>query len=458
MNTKAQLLLVFTLGLALSGFSQNDLQFKTQRGHLSAVVNAEFSPDMKIIATASAYRDGLFILYDVETGRELLSLKITTGYVNSIKFSPDGKWVIITEDNGSTKIIDVKSGDIIREHKAEWTDYYAEFSDDNKLYLVENFDYIFIHEKTTGKLIAKFYNDDMYPKSAHFSSDGKSIIVGYEAYYGTVKVFDIEKQEMIFELKGADSSLSGAFFDETGEFFYTHGNFLKKWKIKKLKVVDKKPIDPYHIISPDHLMYASPTNWDETNLYDIETNRFIQDIPETEDVYFYSKVKKEGNARTYYFVSIPRNFVVMYTDMILNYVDLWEFTVDEPRFQLKKIKRFEGAVENVNVVKTGNRNRLLVGGDFYVNLWDLNEMRNTHRYNDHIQPTVAIDIDSLAENFIASTGYCFVKTWNINQPSPVKSYEWDKLKAISQILFSKDLKYILAGRYDGFPLIWNIDG
>ena len=66
-------------------------------GHSSAVVSAGFSPDGKRVVTAS--KDLTAKVWDAETGRDLLTLRVQGGTVNSAEFSPDGKRVVTTSED-----------------------------------------------------------------------------------------------------------------------------------------------------------------------------------------------------------------------------------------------------------------------------------------------------------------------------------------------------------------------
>jgi WD40 repeat protein len=71
-------------------------QIRSLKGLESAVYSVSFSPDGKTLASGSA--DNTIKLWNVETGTEKIGKEIRTlkgheGWVNSVSFSPDGKTV-----------------------------------------------------------------------------------------------------------------------------------------------------------------------------------------------------------------------------------------------------------------------------------------------------------------------------------------------------------------------------
>jgi WD40 repeat protein len=90
------------------------------KGHSDFVYSVAFSPDGKWLALGSG--DHTVRIWDLETGsRELSSLTGPasrcwakhTGWVRSVTFSPDGRYVLSGSDDGTVRIWDLKTGQTV---------------------------------------------------------------------------------------------------------------------------------------------------------------------------------------------------------------------------------------------------------------------------------------------------------------------------------------------------------
>ena len=77
-------------------------------GHTGQVTSVAISPDAKRIVSGSA--DKTVKVWDVATGRELLSLKGHTDAVRSVAFSPDGKRIVSGSGDKTVKVWDAGNG------------------------------------------------------------------------------------------------------------------------------------------------------------------------------------------------------------------------------------------------------------------------------------------------------------------------------------------------------------
>ena len=64
----------------------------TFKGHTKELNSVVFSPDGKRLATGSL--DGNVKLWDVVTGQEVANLKVDQNFVTSVAFSPDGRTLV----------------------------------------------------------------------------------------------------------------------------------------------------------------------------------------------------------------------------------------------------------------------------------------------------------------------------------------------------------------------------
>ena len=81
---------------------------KRMEGHTDWVESVSFSPDGKFIASGSW--DGMVCLWDVSSGKEIRRMEGHTGWVESVSFSPDGKFIASGSSDGMVRLWDVSIG------------------------------------------------------------------------------------------------------------------------------------------------------------------------------------------------------------------------------------------------------------------------------------------------------------------------------------------------------------
>ncbi len=106
---RAMIVLVGVLGLPCTAFSQDKPALIVQSGHTAEVNSVAFSPDGRY-ALSGSY-DQTLKLWEVETGEEVRTFKGHSAPVYSVAFSPDSRYVLSGSSDGTTRLWEVDSGD-----------------------------------------------------------------------------------------------------------------------------------------------------------------------------------------------------------------------------------------------------------------------------------------------------------------------------------------------------------
>jgi WD40 repeat protein/serine/threonine protein kinase/class 3 adenylate cyclase len=187
----------------------------TLKGHATSVYSFAFSPDGKRLATGSS--DETAKVWDSETGRELLTLKGHAGTVSSIAFGPDGKRLATGSDDGTAKVWDSETGRELLTLKGH-TDRVLSvaFSPDGKRLATASGDNTAkIWDSETGRELLTLKGHTGIVFSVAFSPDGKRLATA--SADKTAKVWDSETGRELLTLKGHDSYVRSVAFSPGGK-------------------------------------------------------------------------------------------------------------------------------------------------------------------------------------------------------------------------------------------------
>ena len=155
-------------------------------GHRHAVLSLSFSPDGKMLASASD--DNFMILWDVSTLRAGSTsipqpsgeaLKGHTGGVTSAVFSPDGRDLASVSDDHTIRVWEAKSGQEISRFTYDQGANVAAFSPDGKTLASGSYDKTLrLWDVSTGTSLRAFEGHKNPVLSVAFSPDGKTLASG----------------------------------------------------------------------------------------------------------------------------------------------------------------------------------------------------------------------------------------------------------------------------------------
>jgi roadblock/LC7 domain-containing protein len=166
---------------------------QTLKGHSGGVNAVVFSPDGKLVVSASG--DGTVRLWKAATGAALQTTEGHSGGVNAVAFSPDGKLVVSASGDGAVKLWGAATGAVLQTLKAHSHSVNAvAFSPDGKLVASASDDRtVKLWEAATGAALQTLEGHSHSARAVAFSPDGK--LVASASDDGTVRSWAVATGE-----------------------------------------------------------------------------------------------------------------------------------------------------------------------------------------------------------------------------------------------------------------------
>ncbi|KIJ25029.1 hypothetical protein M422DRAFT_193952, partial [Sphaerobolus stellatus SS14] len=299
------------------------------RGHTSSVQSVAFSPDGKYIVSGSS--DTTICLWSVETGKAVgKPYKGHTSSVQSVAFSPDGKYFV---SGSSDKIIHLWS---VETGKAAVGEPYeghtssvqsVAFSPDGKYIVSGSKDKtICLWSVETGKAVGEPYKGHTHSVwSVAFSPDGKYIVSG--SLDKTIYLWSVETGKAVGEpYKGHTDLVWSVAFSPDGKYIVSGSKdkTICLWSVETGKAVG----EPYkgHTSSVRSVAfsldgkYIVSGSFDKTfHFWSVETSK---EIEESHQGHIDIVKMPQANSPFFHYLS-PGSFTFMYWDKIYSFHHGW---------------------------------------------------------------------------------------------------------------------------------------
>ena len=260
-------------------------ELRTLKGHTAPIRSVTFSPDGKTIASGSRGSDANFKLWNIETGKEIRTLEGHTRDVDSIAFTPNGKIIASGSWDGTIKLWNSVTGEVLKTLSQGNFVYSIAFSPDGKtLASGGSAGTTKLWNTETGQELKTITGNSYGILSVAFSPDGKILALGGgdEARTGmdnTIKLFNVETGKLLRTLSGHSDVVHSVVFTPDGKNIFSAGDdqTIKLWDVETGQSAGSLPQIVMTIaISPDGQTLVGGRDDNTIRLYNAKTGRVIR--------------------------------------------------------------------------------------------------------------------------------------------------------------------------------------
>jgi RNA polymerase sigma factor (sigma-70 family) len=263
-----------------------------------------FAPSGKLLATSGAVRDGgtgILEVWERDTGKRTLHLKGRARGSPAVAFSPDGRRLAWSAEDGTLRLTDVATGKEVRTlGKPEQTRYLAglAFSPDGKRLATRGYDRaVRLWDVATGRETRQLYPAKIGRRlgggtefgtagaapAAHlaFSRDGKLLAVGGPG--GAAYLWDVASGREV--IPGHKGPLAGAVFAADGKVLYSLGEdgTVRQWDLasSRQKQSVSLPAEARDVaLAPDGRAIVFRTDEKTLAIWDLDTAAVRARVPD----------------------------------------------------------------------------------------------------------------------------------------------------------------------------------
>ena len=427
---------------ALHTALQRGLSRQQYLGHVASVYIGNFSPDGRFIVTGDD--DGTVRLWHTQTGQEIRQFIGHTNLVNSVMFSPDGRHILTAGIDNTARLWDVESGEEVRRITGLGAIWSARYSPDGQYIAVAEDSDISLWDISSGQEIWRadghtgtiFYSD--------FSLDGRFLATASND--GTARLWDVLSGKELRQFTGHAEYLSNATISPDGRFLLTTSGdrTLRLWDIETgaelRRFVGHSDIVISGWFSPNGRTILSSGHDGTARLWDVQTGQELRRI-----------VGHTGVVRTV-FSPDGRNFLTVGEDRS---VRLWETTaVNEPQTALNYGPGHAAFLTGVIIAPDG-RSVLTGQNGGLIQEWDIVTGEERLQFNRDSATLITLAFSPIQQLVLSGDESGLLSIWDLETGQVVQQLEATRHSVRHAIFTPNGEKVLTSG--EGYSVrLWDI--
>ena len=415
-----------------SGSVMNNPEFVFNVGHADFIDSVCYSPDGKYIASSS--EDKTIKIWEVETGRELRTLSGHSDEVYSVCYSPDGKYTASSSWD-SIKLWEVATGECIKTLSGNGGAYSLCYSPDGRYVASGSWDKtIKLWDVASGECIKVFAGHTDRINSVCYSPNGKYIVSGSKDK--TIKLWEVATGECIKTLAGHTDRINSVCYSPDGKYIVSgsEDKTIKLWEAATgecIKTLSEHTSPVYAVAySLDGKTVASGSLDYTIKLWEVASGNCVKTL----------KAKMVVTSLSY-----SPDGAYLASSFWDNEIKLWDIATE------KCIKTFGGHTNSVSSVAYSFDGKYLATGSADgVKLWNVTTGEHIKKLNG--QGNVVYSPDG---KYIASRTSKVVNLSEVATGECIKRFE-GHTDTIYSVAYSPDGKYITSGSEDKTIKLWKV--
>jgi WD40 repeat protein len=439
-------------------------EYNRLEGHQGSVRSMSFSPDGKILASSSD--DGTIKLWNTKTGKEIRTLLGHERSVRSISFSPNGKTLASISDT-MIKLWNTETGKEIQTLPGHESFVQSiSFSPDGKTLASSSDKIIKLWNVDTGKEIRTLLGHQNSALSMSFSSNGKTLateirdkgIFGFHG--GTIKLWNVDtgKEIRTLLLPDDESSVNGVSFSPDGKtlatghdnIFDKNKNTIKLWDLETGKEI--RALLGHHSsvlsmgFSLDGKILATGSDDDTIKIWNIDTGKEIRTLPQYQNSVLSISFSPDGKT--------------LATGGSDTTIKLWDLFA-------KSILEFYCCANSVSFSPDGRTlatgDNISLNSDNTIKLWNVDTGKEIHTVSQYSNPVWSMSFSPDGKTLAIGSNTFFldgdnttIKLWNIDTGKEIRTLVGHQGSVLS-MYFSPNGKTLATGGSDAKIKIWNVD-